>query len=121
MVIFADSHQEGETQVSLSNGYLTESKCVLASLLKILNLFLSSLTVLAQVLGNTFQIKGPEIIRSLPHIINVIQTDIEQFILPSKVDHDHYFSLHFVFFPLHFFVKTSFMLVTFYRPSYTWK
>lgn len=29
--------------------------------------------------------KGPGIIRSLPHVINIIQADIEQFILPFKV------------------------------------
>lgn len=37
-----------------------------------------------KVLGNTFQIKGPEIVRTLPHIINTVQTDVEQFILPLK-------------------------------------
>ncbi|XP_010934687.1 uncharacterized protein [Elaeis guineensis] len=37
-----------------------------------------------KVLENTFRIKGPEIARSLPHIINIIQADIEKLILPAK-------------------------------------
>ncbi|XP_026660870.2 WASH complex subunit 4-like isoform X2 [Phoenix dactylifera] len=37
-----------------------------------------------KVLENTFQIKGAGIARSLPHIINIIQADIEKFILPAK-------------------------------------
>ncbi|KAG1360735.1 putative WASH complex subunit 4 [Cocos nucifera] len=37
-----------------------------------------------KVLENTFRIKGPDIARSLPHIINIIQADIEKFILPAK-------------------------------------
>lgn len=37
-----------------------------------------------KVLENTFQIKGPNIIRSLPHIINIIQADIEKVMLLAK-------------------------------------
>ncbi|RWW00596.1 hypothetical protein BHE74_00042831 [Ensete ventricosum] len=45
---------------------------------------LCHMIVSLKVLGQTFQSRGPDMIRSLPHIINIIQVDIEQLILPSK-------------------------------------
>ncbi|KAJ3692471.1 hypothetical protein LUZ60_012821 [Juncus effusus] len=38
-----------------------------------------------KILGEIFHMKEPSIVRSLPHIINIIQSDIEQLILPLKV------------------------------------
>ncbi|XP_062233658.1 uncharacterized protein LOC133930903 isoform X2 [Phragmites australis] len=35
-------------------------------------------------IGNLFNTRGPNIVRSLPHIINIIQSDIEQLIVPLK-------------------------------------
>ncbi|XP_042465090.1 WASH complex subunit 4-like isoform X2 [Zingiber officinale] len=37
-----------------------------------------------KVLEQTFQTKGSDMIKSLPHTINIIQADLEQIILPSK-------------------------------------
>ncbi|WOK95333.1 WASH complex subunit 7-like isoform X1 [Canna indica] len=45
---------------------------------------LCHMIVFLKVLEQIFQIRGPDLIRSLPHIINIIQGDIEQLILPSK-------------------------------------
>ncbi|CAL9111779.1 unnamed protein product [Musa textilis] len=45
---------------------------------------LCHMIVSLKVLGQTFQSRGPDMIRSLPHIVNIIQVDIEQLILPSK-------------------------------------
>lgn len=45
---------------------------------------LSHMVTSLKVFGTTCQIKGMEIIRSLPHVLNVIQADIEQLILPLK-------------------------------------
>ncbi|TVU12764.1 hypothetical protein EJB05_46421, partial [Eragrostis curvula] len=35
-------------------------------------------------IGDLFNTRGPSIVRSLPHIINIIQSDIEQLIIPLK-------------------------------------
>ncbi|XP_072966494.1 uncharacterized protein [Typha angustifolia] len=37
-----------------------------------------------KVIGDIVHIKGPNIMRSLPHVLNIIQKDIEQFIIPLK-------------------------------------
>ncbi|KAF3324727.1 WASH complex subunit 7-like protein [Carex littledalei] len=46
---------------------------------------LCHMIVSLKVIGNIFQMRGASIVQSLPHIINIIQLDIEQLILPSKV------------------------------------
>ncbi|XP_020112570.1 WASH complex subunit SWIP-like isoform X3 [Ananas comosus] len=45
---------------------------------------LCHMIVSLKIIGDIFEMKGPGIIRSLPHVINIIQADIEQFILPFK-------------------------------------
>lgn len=46
---------------------------------------LCHMVVSLKVVEHTFHKKGLDIIRSLPHIINLLQADIEQLILPLKV------------------------------------
>ncbi|XP_078173320.1 uncharacterized protein LOC144567139 isoform X4 [Carex rostrata] len=46
---------------------------------------LCHMIVSLKVIGNIFQMREASIVQSLPHIINIIQSDIEQLILPLKV------------------------------------
>ncbi|XP_066370406.1 uncharacterized protein [Miscanthus floridulus] len=45
---------------------------------------LCQMVVALKSIGDLFNTRGPSIVRSLPHIINIIQSDIEQLILPLK-------------------------------------
>ncbi|KAL4188041.1 hypothetical protein AMTRI_Chr09g21880 [Amborella trichopoda] len=60
---------------------------------------LCHILVLLKVVENTFCKKIPDIVRSLPHIIHLVQADIEHFLLPVKV-------------PI-----IVFMFYSFYRPT----